>query len=193
MIISKGLVMQNEMISDIKKRMEGAIASLKHSLNGLRTGRASAALLDPIKVEAYGSFMPITQVGTVNVPEARMITVQVWDSSMAGPVSTAIRDSGLGLNPIAEGNLIRIPIPDLSEERRKELSKKAHEYGEQSKIAIRNIRRDGIDEFKKLEKDKKISEDELHSRQDEIQKLTDEFSKKADQTVAEKEKEIMSI
>lgn len=185
--------MEHSAITELKKRMEGAIASLKHSLNGLRTGRASVALLDPIKVEAYGSFMPITQVGTVNAPEAQMLTVQVWDGSMVQNVIKAINEAGLGLNPMPEGNLIRIPIPQLSQERRKDLSKKAHEYGENSKISIRNIRRDGMDAFKKLEKDKQISEDESRSHSEDVQKVTDEFVKKVDQAVAEKEKEIMSI
>jgi ribosome recycling factor len=185
--------MEHPIISDLKKRMEGAIHSLKHSLNGLRTGRASAALLDPIKIEAYGSYMPITQVGTVNVPEPKLITVQVWDRSQVSAVEKAIRDSGLGLNPMSDGNLVRVPLPDLSEQRRKELSKKAHEYGEQSKIAIRNIRRDGMEGFKALEKDKKISEDESRNRSEEVQKITDEFIKKAEQSVAEKEKEIMTV
>jgi ribosome recycling factor len=185
--------MEHAVIVDLKKRMDASIASLKHSLNGLRTGRASVALLDPIKVEAYGSLMPITQVGTVNAPEAQMLTVQVWDSGMVQNVVKAINEAGLGLNPMPEGNMIRIPIPQLSQERRKELSKKAHEYGENSKIAIRNIRRDGMDAFKKLEKDKHISEDESRDHSEEVQKATDEFVKKVDQTVAEKEKEIMSI
>lgn len=185
--------MPHEVINDVKKRMEASLASLKHNLNGLRTGRASASLLDPIKVDAYGSLMPISQVGTVNVPEARMLTVQVWDISLSSAVVKAIQESGLGLNPIGEGQVIRVPIPDLSEERRKELSKKAHEYGENAKIATRNIRRDGNDAFKKMEKDKAISEDEFKSRTEEIQKITDEFSKKIDQAVEEKIKEIMTV
>ncbi len=185
--------MEHPVIVDLKKRMEGAIASLKHSLNGLRTGRASTALLDPIKVEAYGSFMPITQVGTVNAPEAQMLTVQVWDGGLTQNVVKAINESGLGLNPMPEGNMIRIPIPQLSQERRKELSKKAHEYGENAKISVRNIRRDGMDAFKKLEKDKQISEDEGRNRSEEVQEVTDEFTKKVDQAVVDKEKEIMSI
>ena len=165
--------MHEEIFSDLRKRMDGAIASLKHSLNGLRTGRASTALLDPIKVEAYGSLMPLNQVGTVNAPEPQMLSVQVWDAGMVNPVSTAITESGLGLNPIVEGQSIRIPLPNLSEERRKELSKKADEYGENAKISVRNIRRDGMDAFKKLEKDKDISEDELHTHSDQVQKITD--------------------
>lgn len=173
--------------------METAIASLKHSLNGLRTGRASASLLDPIKVNAYGSEMPLNQVGTVNVPEPRLITVQVWDVGLSNAVVKAIQESGLGLNPIGEGQVIRVPIPDLSEERRKDLSKKAHEYAENSKIGIRNIRRDGNDHFKKLEKDKAMSEDQSRDACDEIQKITDEYIKKVDATVEEKVKEIMQV
>lgn len=185
--------MEHEILVDLRKRMDGAIHSLRHSLNGLRTGRASAALLDPIRVEAYGAIMPLNQVATVNVPEPQMITVQVWDASVTNFVTKAINEAGLGLNPIAEGQVIRIPIPQLSEERRKELSKKAHEYGENSKISIRNIRRDGMDAFKKLEKDKLISEDQLHSESEHIQKLTDSFVDTVDEVVKEKQKEMMSI
>jgi ribosome recycling factor len=185
--------MEHDVIIDIKKRMEGSIASLKHSLNGLRTGRASVALLDPIKVEAYGSLMPITQVGSVSAPEAQLLTVQVWDAGLTQSVVRAITESGLGLNPMNDGNLIRIPIPQLSEERRKELCKKAHEYGEQFKISIRNIRRDGMDAFKKLEKDKAISEDEARNHSENVQKVTDEFIKSVDSAVSQKEKEILSI
>jgi ribosome recycling factor len=185
--------MENNIHADLRKRMDGGLHSLKHSLNGLRTGRASASLLDPIKIEAYGNFMPINQVGTVSVPESKLITVQVWDKSQVAQVEKAIRESGLGLNPMSDDNLVRVPIPDLSEERRKELSKKAHEYGEQAKIAVRNIRRDGMDAFKKLEKEKKISEDSSHAHCDEVQKLTDEFIKKIEQAVTDKEKEIMTV
>lgn len=185
--------MEHEVIKDITKRMEGAISSLKHSLNGLRTGRASTALLDPIKVDAYGSMMPINQVGTINAPEAQLLTVQVWDNGMIQNVVKAINESGLGLNPMPEGNTIRIPIPQLSEERRKELCKKAHEYGENSKISIRNIRRDGMDAFKKMEKDKEISEDASRTHSDEVQKVTDTFIKKVDSEVSLKEKDILSI
>ena len=185
--------MDKEYISSLRTRMDASLASLKHSLNGLRTGRASVSLLDPIKVNAYGSEMPLNQVGTVNTPEPRLITVQVWDISMSNAVVKAIQESGLGLNPIGEGNIIRVPIPDLSEERRKELSKKAHEYGENCKVAMRNIRRDGNDHFKKLEKDKLMSEDQARDASDEIQKITDEFMKKVDATVEEKVKEIMQV
>jgi ribosome recycling factor len=185
--------MENAIVADLRKRMDGGVASLKHSLNGLRTGRASASLLDPIKIEAYGNFIPINQAATVSVSDSKLITVQVWDKSQVSTIEKAIRDSGLGLNPMSDGNLIRVPLPDLSEERRKELCKKAHEYGEQSKVAIRNIRRDGMDTFKKMEKDKQISEDESRNRSDEVQKLTDEFIKKIDQAVSDKEKDIMTV
>lgn len=185
--------MSNEYNLEMSKRMESSIASLKHSLNGLRTGRASVSLLDPIKVEAYGSPMPISQIGSVNTPEPRLITVQVWDASLVTATVKAILDSGLGLNPIAEGQSIRIPLPDLSEERRKDLGKKAHEYGEAGKISIRNIRRDGNDHFKKLEKDKEISEDDCKRLTEEVQKVTDDFIKKVDIAVEEKIKEIMQI
>lgn len=185
--------MENAIIIDLKKRMEASLTSLKHSLNGLRTGRASVALLDPIRVDAYGSAMPISQVGTVSTPEAQLITVQVWDGGLMQAIIKAINESGLGLNPMPDGQLIRIPIPQLSEERRKELSKKGHEYGENAKISIRNIRRDGMDGFKKLEKEKKISEDECRDQSEEVQKTTDDFVKKVDQIVAEKQKEILAI
>lgn len=178
---------------DLKKRMDGAINALKHSLNGLRTGRASTALLEPIKVDAYGNYTPINQVGTISVPEPKLIVVQVWDSSLVRATEKAIQDAGLGLNPISDGQVIRVPLPDLSEQRRKELCKKAHEYSEQAKISVRNIRRDGMDELKKLEKDKELSEDESKSKSDELQKITDEFIKKIDATVVDKEKEIMQV
>lgn len=185
--------MEHAIITDTKKRMDASVHSLTHSLNGLRTGRASVALLDPVKVEAYGSPVPISQVGTVSTPEAQMITVQVWDGGLVQAVIKAINEAGLGLNPMPDGQLVRIPIPQLSEERRKELSKKALEYGENAKIAIRNVRRDGMDGFKKLEKEKKISEDECRDQSELVQKTTDDFVKKIDLVVAEKQKEIMAI
>lgn len=179
--------------SDLIKRMEGALASLNHSLNGLRTGRASVNILDPIKVDVYGSDMPISQLATVSAPDARTLNIQVWDKSVVKEIEKAILNSGLGFNPIIDGQLIRIPIPNLSEERRKELVKKAHEYSEQSKISIRNIRRDGIDVFKKLEKSKDISEDELRDATEEIQKLTDKYVKNIDDILSEKSQEIINI
>lgn len=184
---------KNKVISDLTKRMEGAISSLQHSLNGLRTGRASVNVLDPIKIAVYGSKMPINQVATVSAPEARMLNIQVWDKTIVKDVERAISGSGLGFNPIIDGELIRIPIPDLSEERRKELIKKAHEYSEQAKISIRNIRRDGIDIFKKSEKNKEISEDECRSNIEDIQNLTDKYVKKAVSILSEKSEEIISI
>ncbi len=182
-----------EVIADVKKRMEGALSSLKHLLNGLRTGRATVSLLDPIKVEVYGSLMPLNQLASISAPEPRLIVVQVWDKESAKPVEKAIANSGLGLNPIAEGNVVRVPIPDLSEERRRELAKKANEYCEQSKIALRNVRRDGIEVIKRQEKDKQISEDDMKHFSDEIQKITDDHTKKADEATQAKSKEIMSI
>src|SRR4249919_1641951 len=158
---------------DMDRRMNGAVATLKSELAGLRTGRASAALLDPVKVEAYGNAVPINQVGSIATPEARMITVQVWDKSMAKAVDKAIRDAGLGLNPQMDGQLLRIPIPELNEDRRRELAKLAHKYAEAGRIAIRNVRRDGMDLLKRLEKDHKIGQDEHHKLADELQKLTD--------------------
>lgn len=180
-------------IKDVTSRMESSINSFKHSLNGLRTGRASTSLLDPIKVEVYGDMMPISQLGTISVPESRMITVQAWDKGAVASIVKAIASSGLGLNPSADGNLVRIPLPDLSEERRKELVKKAGEYTEQAKVAMRNIRRDGIESIKKLEKDKMISEDQQRNYCDDIQKIIDDYVKKADLILKTKSEEIMEI
>jgi ribosome recycling factor len=185
--------MPNTVIADVKKRMDGALNAFKHDLKGLRTGRASASLLDPVMVEAYGSMMPINQTATVTALDSRMISVQVWDKGLVSSVERAIRDAGLGLNPSSDGNLVRVPLPDLSEERRKELVKVAKEYAEKARIAIRNVRRDGIDSFKKLEKEGKISEDDLHGRTDEVQKLTDSHVKQVDETLSHKEKEIMEV
>jgi ribosome recycling factor len=181
------------MTQELQKRMEGALKTLHHEFAGLRTGRASANLLDMIQVEAYGSMMPMNQVGTVNVPEPRMITVQVWDKSMVKAVEKAITQANLGLNPASDGQMIRVPIPALSEERRKELSKIASKYAEGAKVAIRNVRRDGMDALKQQEKDKKISEDEHRKQSELIQKMTDEFVKKIDEALAAKEKDIMSV
>lgn len=176
---------------DIQRRMHGAVEALKHDLGGLRTGRASTALLDPVTVEVYGSHMPLNQVATVSAPEPRLLSVQVWDRSNIGPVEKAIRSAGLGINPITDGQNIRLPIPDLTEERRKELAKLAGQYAEKAKIAVRNVRRDGMDHLKTDEKKKEISEDE-HKRLDaEVQKLTDETIKEIDAVVAAKEKEIL--
>jgi ribosome recycling factor len=177
--------------ADIQRRMHGAVEALKHDLGGLRTGRASTALLDPIQVEVYGSHMPLNQVATVSAPEPRLLSVQVWDRSNVSPVEKALRSAGLGINPVVDGQNIRLPIPDLTEERRKELAKLAHQYAEKAKIAVRNVRRDGMDALKTDEKKKEIAEDE-HKRLDaEVQKLTDETVKEIDQVVAAKEKEIL--
>ena len=179
--------------SDLQRRMHGAVEALKHDLGGLRTGRASIALLDPIHVEVYGANMPLNQVATVSVPEARLLSVQVWDRSNVQPVEKAIRSAGLGLNPITDGQTIRLPIPELTEERRKELAKLVGQYAEKAKVAVRNVRRDGMEFLKKQEKDGKISEDEHRKLHDEVQKLTDDHVKKVDDALAAKEKEIMQV
>lgn len=180
-------------LEDIKRRMDGALDALKREFAGLRTGRASAGLLDPIKVEAYGQTMPLNQVGTVGVPEPRMLTVQVWDKSMVGKVERAIRDSDLGLNPSTDGTMVRVPIPELSEDRRRELTKIAGRYAEQAKVAVRNVRRDGMDLLKRQEKDGDISQDEHKKLADQIQKLTDEHIKLIEDAAAAKDKEIMQV
>lgn len=178
---------------DLKRRMDGAIESLRKEFAGLRTGRASANLLDPIKVEAYGTPTPINQVGTVSVPEPRMISVQIWDKEMVGAVDKAIRNSQLGLNPVMEGQLLRIPIPPLNEERRAELAKLAGSYAENARVAVRNVRRDGMDGLKKLEKDGTLSEDEHKSFAEDVQKLTDDAIKKIDENLKTKQEEIMQV
>jgi ribosome recycling factor len=178
---------------DVNRRMNGAVTTLKGEFTGLRTGRASAALLDPVMVEAYGSPTPISQLGTVSVPEPRLLSVQVWDKSLAKAVDKAIREAGLGLNPQMDGQLLRIPVPELNEERRKELAKLASKYAEQARIAVRNVRRDGMEVLKKLEKDHKIGEDEHHKIAEELQKLTDGHIKDIDQLLHSKEQEIMQV
>ena len=183
----------NEIKSDTKNRMDKTLESLKIDFSGLRAGRAHASLLDGIMVDAYGSMTPISQVGTISVPDARTLSVSVWDRSLAKAVDKALRESDLGLNPASDGQLIRIPIPPLSEERRKELVKIASKYAEQNKVAIRNIRRDGLDGIKKLKKDNLISEDEEKRFENEIQKLTDESIKKIDEMFATKEKDILQV
>ena len=177
--------------SDLERRMKGAVEALRHDLGGLRTGRANTTLLDPVVVTVYGSQMPLNQVATVSAPEPRMLTVQVWDKSNVGPVEKAIRSAGLGLNPINDGNTLRLPIPDLTEERRKELAKLAHTYAEKARVAIRNVRRDGIDNLKTDESKKDISEDDRKRGETEVQKLTDEQIKAVDEVAANKEQEIM--
>ncbi len=178
---------------DLKRRMDGAIDVLHKEFSGLRTGRASANLLDTVVVDMYGSKMPLSQVATVSVPESRMLSVQVWDAGAVRTVEKAIRDAGLGLNPMPDGNNIRIPIPDLNEERRTELTKIAGKIAESTRIAVRNVRRDGMDSVKKMEKDGDISEDDLKRLSDEIQKMTDEVVKLVDSSLVDKEKDIMTV
>jgi ribosome recycling factor len=178
--------------ADVERRMKGAVESFKSDLSGLRTGRANVTLLDPVVVEVYGSNMPLNQVATVSAPEPRMLTVQVWDRSNVTPVEKAIRSAGLGLNPITDGQMLRLPIPDLTEERRKELAKLAGQYAEKAKIAIRNVRRDANDSLKTDENKKEISEDDRKRLETEVQKMTDEMIKAVDDAAAHKEKEIMS-
>ena len=180
-------------LDDIKRRMEGSLNSLKTEFMGLRAGRASTAMLEPIMVEAYGSKMPMNQVGNISVPEPRLLTVTVWDAGLTSSVEKAIRESDLGLNPMAEGTLIRVPIPDLSEERRKDMVKVAGRYAEAARVAVRNVRRDGIEAARKLEKDSEISEDERHDLETDIQKLTDDHMKQIDDALSNKETEITQV
>lgn len=180
-------------LNEIKRRMQGALAVLKTELSGLRTGRASAHLLDPVQVDAYGSHMPINQVATVSVPEPRMISVAVWDKSLVHAVEKAITNANLGLNPQTEGQTIRLRIPELNEERRKELVKVAHKYAESARVAVRHVRRDALDVIKKLEKDHKISEDDQERMSGEIQKATDQMIHDVDQMLGTKEKEILTV
>src|SRR5689334_9978967 len=180
-------------LSELQRRMQGAIATLKHELGGLRIGRASASLVEPIHVDAYGQSMPLNQVASISIPEPRMISIQVWDRSMVGAVEKAIRDSNLGLSPNTEGQTLRIRIPELNEQRRKELVKVAHKYAEEARIAVRHVRRDGLDHLKKLEKDGAISQDDEKRQADQVQKATDQHIAEVDQTLASKEKEIMQV
>jgi len=180
-------------IDDIKTRMQKSIQSLKDELVGLRTGRASASLLEPVTVEAYGQRMPLNQLATVTVPEPRMLSVQVWDRSMTNAVEKSIRDSGLGLNPVGEGSVIRVPLPELNEERRRELTKVAHTYAEQARVAVRHVRRDGMELLKKLEKDGDLSEDDGRKQADLVQKATDGAVSEIDTIVSVKEREIMQV
>ncbi len=182
-----------EILNDCRKRMEKSISKLDHDLNGLRTGRASPSFLDSIRVEVYGDKMPINQLGTVSVPEPRMITVQVWDKGQIKAVEKAIANANLGVNPVTDGQLVRVPIPQLSEERRIELAKLANEFGEQAKISVRNIRRDAMDEVKSLEKAKEFSEDESKAVGVDVQKVTDEFIAKVDEDVKKKQEEIKTV
>ncbi len=180
-------------ISDLRRRMQGAISTLKHELGGLRTGRASASLVEPVHVEAYGQSMPLNRVATISVPEPRMLSVQVWDKAMVGAVDKAIRNSNLGLSPTVEGQILRIRIPELNEQRRKEMAKVAHKYAEEARIAVRHVRRDGLDTLKKLLKDKAISEDDEKRHESDVQKVTDQFIGEIDLTLSTKETEIMQV
>lgn len=180
-------------LNDLEKRMRGTIDVMKRELSGLRTGRASANLLDPVHVQIYGQRMPVNQVGTVSVPEARMVTVQVWDKAAVAAVDKAIREANLGINPVVDGTIIRLPIPALTTERRKELVKLAHKYAEQGRVAVRNVRRDGMELLKKLEKDHQMSQDEHHKNSAKVQELTDKLIKEVDQVLAAKEAEINKV
>lgn len=185
--------MPNSLIADLKRRMQGTQDALHREFAGLRTGRASVALLEPIMVEAYGSQMTMTSVGTVSAPEARLLTVQVWDKSMVSAVEKAIREANLGLNPMPDGQLIRVPLPELSQERRIEMTKIAKKYAENARVSIRNIRRDGMETLKKMEKEDSLPEDEHRRYSDEVQTLTDDFIKKIDDDLVGKEKDIMQV
>ena len=180
-------------LADLKRRMQGAVATLKHEFGGLRTGRASASLVEPVHVDAYGQSTPLNQVATISVPEARLISVQVWDKALVGAVERAIRDANLGLNPNVEGQTLRIRTPELNEQRRKELVKVAHKYAEEARVAVRHVRRDGLDVLKKLLKDHSIPEDDEKRHESEVQKATDDTIREIDSLLAGKEKEIMQV
>src|SRR5437867_10326364 len=184
---------EDSLLTDLRRRMDGAVEVLRKEFGGLRTGRASAGLLEPITVAAYGGTLPINQVANVSVPEPRMITVQVWDRAMVKAVDKAIREAGLGLNPQAEGQVIRVPIPDLNEERRRELTRVTARYAEQARVSVRNVRRDGIEALRRLEKDGEISQDEQRKLHNDVQHLTDEHIKHIDETLAQKDKEILQV
>jgi len=183
----------NTLKQDLTRRMDGALETLRREFAGLRTGRASPGLLEPVRVEAYGSEVPISQVGTIGVPEPRMLTVQVWDRSLVGAVERAIRDFGLGLNPSSDGQLVRVPIPQLTAERRTELAKAAARYAEGARVAVRGVRRDGMDQIKASEKKHEIGEDDLGRWSEEVQKLTDQYIKRIDENLAEKERDIRQV
>ncbi|KRD48906.1 MULTISPECIES: ribosome recycling factor [Sinorhizobium/Ensifer group] len=180
-------------LKELKRRMDGAISAFKSDIASLRTGRASANVLDPVTVEAYGSRVPLNQVANITVPEPRMLSVSVWDKQMVGAVDRGIRESNLGLNPIIDGQNLRIPLPELNEERRKSLVKVAHDYAEKAKVAVRHVRRDGMDDLKKAEKDGDIGQDISRSQSERVQKMTDETISEIDRLLAEKEKEIMQV
>lgn len=181
------------LLKDLGRRMDGALDVLRKEFGGLRTGRASASLLEPVTVAAYGGAMPINQLANVSVPEPRMITVQVWDRAMVKAVDKAIRESGLGLNPQTEGQVIRVPIPDLNEERRRELTRVAAKYAEQARVSVRNVRRDGIEALRRQEKDSVISQDQQRKLQQDIQHLTDDAIRRIDETLAQKDREILQV
>jgi ribosome recycling factor len=186
-------VSEEPIIKDLRRRMDGALEVLRKEFAGLRTGRASASFLDPVHVDAYGNTMPLSQVGTVSVPEPRLIIVQVWDRGVVKAAEKAIREAGLGLNPQTEGQTIRVPIPDLNEERRRELTRVAAKYAEQARVSVRNVRRDGMDLLKKQEKDHKLTQDQHRKLDKEIQTLTDDTIKKVDALLAQKDKEILQV
>ena len=180
-------------VAELKRRMQGAIQTLRHELTGLRTGRASTALVEPVHVQAYGQSMPLNQVASITVPEPRTLSVQVWDKSMVNAVDKAIRDANLGLSPVVEGQVLRLRIPELNEQRRREMVKLAHKYGEEARVAVRHVRRDGLDRLKKLLKDRTLSEDDEKRFEGEVQKVTDQAVLEVDGIVEAKEKEIMQV
>ena len=184
---------QDELLKDVRRRMDGSIEVLRKEFGGLRTGRASSSLLEPVHVSAYGNNVPLNQVASINVPEPRMITVQVWDRGLAKAVDKAIREAGLGLNPQTEGQTIRVPIPELNEERRRELTKVAGKYAEDARVAVRKVRQHGIESLRRLEKDSEISQDEQRKLQTDIQHLTDDHIKRIDEALAQKDKEILQV
>jgi ribosome recycling factor len=184
---------EDALLKDLRRRMDGALEVLRKEFGGLRTGRASASLLEPVTVAAYGGTMPINQLANVSVPEPRMITVQVWDRAMVKAVDKAIRESGLGLNPQTEGQVIRVPIPDLNEERRRELTRVSAKYAEQARVSVRNVRRDGVELLRRREKDAEISQDQQRKLQQDVQHLTDEYVKRIDDALAQKDSEILQV
>jgi ribosome recycling factor len=184
---------EDALLKDLRRRMDGAVEVLRKEFGGLRTGRASASLLEPVTVAAYGGTLPINQVANVSVPEPRTITVQVWDRAMVKAVDKAIREAGLGLNPQAEGQVIRVPIPDLNEERRRELTRVTAKYAEQARVSVRNVRRDGVDLLRRREKDADISQDQQRKLQQDVQHLTDEYIRRIDEALAQKDREILQV
>jgi ribosome recycling factor len=186
-------MLEDSLLTDLRRRMDGAIEVLRKEFGGLRTGRASASLLEPIMVPAYGNTVPLNQVASINVPEPRLITVQVWDRGVVKAVDKAIRESGLDLNPQTEGQVIRVPIPDLNEERRRNLTRVAAKYAEDAKVSVRNVRRDGIEALRRLEKESEISEDDHRKLQRDVQHLTDEYVKRIDEALAQKDREILQV